>query len=121
MSRTATAIELAEYPHTPIPPTATQSASIYPKDSPKDNRTLSRADNELSANAPSNASDIEQLQGPGKKTTAIVLVTVVCTTMISSMLSGVTAVVLPTMARDLQLAPSMLLWFDTRFHTSSHL
>jgi hypothetical protein len=106
MSRTATAIELVEYPHTPIASTVTQPASIYPKEE----RTLSHSDH-----VPLNVSDVEQLQAPGKKTTAIVLVTVVCVTMISSMLSGVTVVVLPTMARDLQLAPSMLLWYHVRF------
>jgi hypothetical protein len=115
MSRTATAIELVEYPQTPIASTVTQPASIYPKD----DRTLSRSDNVPLAHT-SNVSDIEQLQAPGKKTTAIVLVTVVCVTMISSMLSGVTAVVLPTMARDLQLAPSMLLWYRICFHPPSH-
>jgi hypothetical protein len=114
MSPTATAIELVEYPQTPIAFTITQPASIYPKD----DRTLYRSDNMPLAHTSSHVSDIEQLQAPGKKTTAIVLVTVVCVTTISSMLSGVTAVVLPTMARDLQLAPSMLLWYHACFHPS---
>src|SRR5687768_7764135 len=101
MSRTATSLELVEYPQTPTPTTITQPPSIYPKD----DRTSSRADDGQSLNVPLNAADVEQLHAPGKRTTAIVLVTVVCVTMIGSMLSGVTAVVLPTMARDLQLAP----------------
>jgi hypothetical protein len=103
MSRTATSIELAEYRQTPV--TVTQPSSVHTKAD-----RLSSLDDSQPINVPSHAVDIEQLQAPGKKTTAIVLVTVVFVTMISSMLSGVTAVVLPTMARDLQLAPSVLLW-----------
>lgn len=60
---------------------------------------------------PLHAPVVEQLQ---KRTTAIVLVTVVATTMINSMLSGVTTVALPMMARDLNLAPSVLLWYEKR-------
>jgi hypothetical protein len=104
MSRTATSIELAEFPQTPL--ILTQPSSVHNKIG----RTHDLVDDGQPINMPVNAIDIEQLQGPGKKTTAIVLVTVVCVTMISSMLSGVTAVVLPTMARDLQLTPSVLLW-----------
>jgi hypothetical protein len=106
MSRTSTSIELGEYPQTPIPFTVTQPPSIHPKDGlsqplPDDLRPIDAA---------TTVTDIEHLEPPGKKTTVVVLVTVVCVTMISSMLSGVTAVVLPTMARDLHLAPSVLLW-----------
>jgi hypothetical protein len=106
MSRTATSLELVDYPQTPTPAIITQPPNIYPKD----DRASKQADDGRLLNVPLNAADVEQLQAPGKKTTAIVLVTVVCVTMIGSMLSGVTAVVLPTMARDLQLAPSVLLW-----------
>jgi hypothetical protein len=104
MSRTATTIELAEYFQTPL--TVTQPPSIHTIGA----RTSSLTDDRHPIDVPINAVDVEQLQAPGKKTTAIVLVTVVCVTMISAMLSGVTAVVLPTMARELQLAPSVLLW-----------
>jgi hypothetical protein len=104
MSRTATTIELVEFPQTPL------NVIQPPNAHTKVGETFSPADDCQSINASANAIDLEQLHVPGKKTTAIVLVTVVCVTMISSMLSGVTAVVLPTMARDLQLAPSVLLW-----------
>jgi hypothetical protein len=109
MLRTSTSIELEEYPQTPISFTAvTQPPSVHPKDG----LAASLADDLRPINVP--ITDIEHLEAPGKKTTAIVLVTVVCITMISSMLSGVTAVVLPTMARDLHLAPSVLLWYLNR-------
>jgi hypothetical protein len=106
MSRTSTSIELEEYPQTPAPFTVTQPLSVHSKDGlspsfPGDLQPI---------NVTANVNDVEQLEPPGKRTTAVVLVTVVCVTMISSMLSGVTAVVLPTMARDLHLAPSVLLW-----------
>lgn len=98
MSRSATSIELVGLPDNG-PPTITQPSSVHTKDDgfsylPEDRQPI---------NAP-NAQPLE------KRTTAIVLVTVVAVTMISSMLSGVTTIALPTMARDLQLAPSVLLW-----------
>lgn len=61
--------------------------------------------------APKNAVTAELLGEPDKKTTAVVLLTVVCVTMISSMLSGVVAVVLPSIAKDLKLGPDVLLWY----------
>lgn len=102
MSRTATSIELVDYPQTPL----TDPPSVYTKG----DLASSLNDDGQPIIVPTNAVDVEQLQAPGKRTTAVVLVTVVCVTMISAMLSGVTTVVLPTMARDLQLAPSVLLW-----------
>jgi hypothetical protein len=106
MSRTSTSLELEEYLHTPVSLTAvTQPPNIHHKDG----LGSSLADDLQPINIP--VTDIEHLEAPGKKTTAIVLVTVVCVTMISAMLSGVTAVVLPTMARELHLAPSVLLWY----------
>jgi hypothetical protein len=105
MSRTSTSVELEEYPQTLVSFTdVTQPPQIHPKNG----LATSLADELRPINVP--VTDIEHLEAPGKKTTAIVLVTVVCVTMISAMLSGVTAVVLPTMARDLHLAPSVLLW-----------
>jgi hypothetical protein len=104
MSRTATSIELVDFPQTSL--SVTQPPSVHTKI----DHTFGLVDDGQPILPPANAIDIEQVQAPGKKTTAIVLVTVVCVTMISSMLSGVTAVILPTMARDLQLAPSVLLW-----------
>ena len=102
MSRTSTSIELVGYP--PASQTVTQPPSIHPKDD------IPQTDDLQPINASVKSFSAEQRESPGKGTTAIVLVTVVCVTMISSMLSGVTAVVLPTMARELQLAPSVLLW-----------
>lgn len=102
MSRTSTSIELVEYPPDSQP--VTQPPSIHLKQHPLN-------DDVQPINAASKTLSSEQRDMPGKGTTAIVLVTVVCVTMISSMLSGVTAVVLPTMARELQLSPSVLLWY----------
>lgn len=117
MSRTATSIELVEHPQTPLPSTPSLPASIFIKE----NRTLSQDDDLQPITAASNTVDVEQLQAPGKRTTAVVLVTVVCVTGISSMLSGVTAVALPSMATDLQLAPNVLLWYcSVTFTTLRH-
>lgn len=106
MSRTSTSIELTDYPPGSQP--VTQLPSIHPKQQPFH-------DDLQPINAGGKTLAPGQQDMPGKGTTAIVLVTVVCVTMISSMLSGVTAVVLPTMARELQLSPSMLLWY---FHAA---
>lgn len=62
-------------------------------------------------NASKTAVTAELLGEPDKKTTAIVLLTVVCVTMISSMLSGVVAVALPSIAKELDLGPDVLLWY----------
>jgi hypothetical protein len=105
MSRTSTSIELAEVStSTPLP--ITHPLSVNTKDSRP--RSLSQDAHPLAL--PPDVVDVEQLELLNKRTTAVVLVTIVCVTMISSMLSGVTTIVLPTMARDLQLAPSVLLW-----------
>jgi hypothetical protein len=48
---------------------------------------------------------------PNNATTAIVLVTVVCVTTSSSLLAGLVTVGLPTMAHELGLSPSVLLWY----------
>ncbi|KAF2028722.1 MFS general substrate transporter [Setomelanomma holmii] len=105
MLRTSTSIELELFPATSDPSPITQPPSVHQK-----GHLVSPSTEDLQPiNSKSNVVDVEQLQPPGKKTTAIVLVTVVCVRMIGSMLSGVTAVALPTMARDLHLAPSVLL------------
>jgi hypothetical protein len=105
MSRTSTSIELHGYPQTPQ--TVTQPSSIYQKgdDTPPTVEDLQPI------NAPKDAVRTELLGDPDKKTTAIVLLTVVCVTMISSMLSGVVAVALPSIAKDLDLGPDVLLWY----------
>ncbi len=61
-------------------------------------------------NAAHNAVTAELLEKPDKKTTAIVMLTVVCVTMISAILSGVVAVALPSIARELKMGPDILLW-----------
>ena len=105
MSRTATSIELVDYPETPLPTLAAK-----PSLNVKDNDTFSLAEDLRPINDLPNTFSAEQRDIPGKGTTAIVLVTVVCVTLVSSMLSGVMTVTLPTVARELELAPSMLLW-----------
>lgn len=107
MSRTSGSIELVGYPGTSTPLTITQPASIHPKG----DDTPPVTGDQKPFIAPVQTFSAEQRDVPGKGTTAIVLVTVVCVTMISSMLSGVTTVTLPTMARELNLAPSVLLWY----------
>ncbi|KAF2848213.1 MFS general substrate transporter [Plenodomus tracheiphilus IPT5] len=106
MSRTTGSIELVGYPGTSTPMTVTQPSSIHLKND--DNRYVN--DDRQPINAPTQSFLAEQRDVPGKGTTAIVLIAVVCVTMISSMLSGVTVITLPTMARELHLAPSVLLW-----------
>lgn len=98
MSRSATSIELVGLPEAGLT-AVTQASSVHTKD---DGLSYLPEDRQ-----PINAPVSRPLE---KRTTAIVLVTVVAVTMISSMLSGVTTIALPTMARDLQLAPSVLLW-----------
>jgi hypothetical protein len=56
-------------------------------------------------------STIEVIPNPNNATTAIVLVTVVCVTTSSSLLAGLVTVGLPTMAHELGLSPSVLLWY----------
>jgi Na+/glutamate symporter len=104
MSRTSASIELQSYPQTPQ--TITQPPSIHPKDG----KTQLLTEDLQPTDAPQNAVTAELLEEPDKKTTAIVLLTVVCVTMISSMLGGVVAVALPSIARELQLGPDVLLW-----------
>lgn len=102
MSRTISSIELVGYPQTPIAATVKHPPSVHTT-----SNGFSPAAEDLQ---PIDVAVTEQLVEPGKGTTAIVLTTVVCITMISSMLAGVTTISLPTMARELQLAPSVLLW-----------
>jgi hypothetical protein len=106
MSQTATSIELVDYPETTIPAlTAKPYGAARSKDTPsiaEDGQPIDGFPGTFAA---------EQRDGPGKGTTAIVLVTVVCVTLVSSMLSGVMTVTLPTVARELELAPSVLLWY----------
>jgi len=100
-----TSIELVGYP-TSTPLTVTQPPSIHTKD----DRPRSLAEDVQPIVSPANVNDVEHLEPPNKRTTAIVLITIVCVTMISSMLSGVVVIALPTMALELELAPSVLLW-----------
>jgi hypothetical protein len=113
MSRTATSIELVDYPETPLP-----TLTAKPPFNVNGNDTPSLVDDLRPINGPSNTFSAEQRETPGNGTTAIVLVTVVCVTLVSSMLSGVMTVTLPTVARELELAPSMLLWYTLPFQTS---
>jgi hypothetical protein len=101
MSRTSTTLELNDYPQQSIihPPQINQKG----ENTPKSEDLILNGSLEYAVSA-------EQIEAPSKATTAIVLVTVVCVTMISSMLSGVVVVALPAIARELDLAPNMLLW-----------
>lgn len=111
MSQTATSIELVSYPETSIPALAAK-----PLSNGRSKDTLSIPEDLRPINGVQESFAAEQRDGPGKGTTAIVLVTVVCVTMVSSMLSGVMTVTLPTVARELELAPSVLLWYVKVHH-----
>lgn len=56
-----------------------------------------------------------------KATTAVVIASVTCITGISTLLAGLVTVGLPTMAKDLSLDPSLLLWYDCLSLRSSPL
>ncbi|KAH6643991.1 major facilitator superfamily domain-containing protein [Boeremia exigua] len=98
MSRASTSIELQSYPETTQ--AITHQPSVFQKGS----------DPLLLATDPQNAVSAEVLGKPDNKTTAIVMLTVVFVTMTSSMLSGVVAVALPSIAKELKLGPDILLW-----------
>ncbi|KAJ4347096.1 uncharacterized protein N0V89_011033 [Didymosphaeria variabile] len=100
MSRSSTSIELEPYASTPIAPTQPSSVHTKGDDAPP-------AVDDLQ---PINSVTSTALQAPTKGTTAIVLVTVVCVTMISTLLAGLVTVGLPTMAAELEIPPSLLLW-----------
>jgi len=106
MSRASTSIELASFSTSAPRVALTHPQSIHTKD----DRPQSPIDDVQPIIPVANLADVEHLEPLKKRTTAVILVTIVCVTMISSMLSGVTTIALPTMARDLELASSVLLW-----------
>jgi hypothetical protein len=108
MSRTSTLIELQG--HSQTPQAITQVSSVHLKD----HETPPTTEHLQPNNTSKNAVTAELLGEPDKKTTAIVLLTVVCVTMVSSMLGGVVAVALPSIAKDLDLGPDVLLWYGKR-------
>ena len=100
MSQTSTATELQSYPNAPQP--IAQPFTAYPKShgpttSIEDTRPI---------NVSNTAATAELLEAPDKKTTAIVLLTVVCVTMIGSITSGVVIVALHR-AVDLALGEAL--------------
>lgn len=104
MSRSSTSIELQPYAaSTPV----TQPPSVFAKG---DETPPLAEDLRPIVSEPRNAFAAEQIQDSTKATTAIVLVTVVCVTMISTLLAGLVTVGLPTMAAELDIPPSLLLW-----------
>jgi hypothetical protein len=105
MSQTSTATELQSYLDTSQPiaqPFTAYTKSHGSKLSIDDMRPINAFDTAVAA---------ELLETPDKKTTAIVLLTVVCVTMIGSITSGVVIVALPTIAKELGLGPEVLLWY----------
>lgn len=101
MSRSTTAIELETYaPSTPLTLAEPSKLSIKSDDAPPATEGV----------RPASTVTSEAVLNPTKATTTIVLVTVVCVTMISSLLSGLVVVGLPTMAEELDIPPSLLLW-----------
>ena len=104
MSRTS--IELVQYPQSILGPSSLKSASQNEIMHPV---VRHEPDTQAITHTPAGAAD--QMPNPKKATTAIVLVTVVCVTMISSLLAGLVTVGLPTMAHDLGLGADVLLWY----------
>ncbi|KAF2272125.1 MFS general substrate transporter [Westerdykella ornata] len=102
MSRPVTSIELVEYS---APVTAPPSVKLKGDGTP----STGRKENSY-PRPPANAVSAEVQDAPSKGTTAIVLTVIVCTTGISSLLAGLVTIALPTMARDLGLDASLLLW-----------
>lgn len=102
MSRSSTSIELVDYT-----PAVTQPPSVKLKG----DDTPPLAEDLRSLNPPASAISAEPHDAPGRTTTAIVLATVVGVTMISSLLAGLVTIVLPTMAHELELDASLLLWY----------
>jgi hypothetical protein len=96
MSRSS--IELANYSEPLTQPPSLRLSS-------KNDHAIPKVNDE--AGAPAEA----VIPNPDNATTAIVLVTVVCVTMISSLLAGLVTVGLPTMAHELGLSASVLLWY----------
>jgi len=55
--------------------------------------------------------ELERIETASKGTTAIVIASVTLVTGISSLLNGLTTVILPTMAVDLDIPDNLLLWY----------
>ncbi|KAF2115559.1 integral membrane protein [Lophiotrema nucula] len=100
MSQSSTSIELVQLP---------EAVTVPPSIHLKGNETPSLSEDTRPIVPPVNAVSAEQ-GGPSKGTTAIVLLSVVCITGISSLLAGLVTVGLPTMASDLHIPTSLLLW-----------
>lgn len=111
MSRSLTSIELVDHDSTHNPTPVTNP----PRIKLKSDGIQPLQDDASSIDPPANGATVEAQKAPGKGTTAIVLVTVVCVTAISTLLAGLITVALPTLARDLELEPSLLLWYVYQF------
>jgi len=97
---TSTELELADFSEVVDRP---QKAKLQVKGSPLPSEDVANVHPEQVAAA-------EQTEVPSNGTTLIVLFTIVSVTAISTMLAGVVTIVLPTMARDLDLDDNLLLW-----------
>jgi hypothetical protein len=102
MSRSS--IELVNYSETLTRPPSLRLSSKNDHATPRSN---DEAGTQLIIDPPAET----VIPNPDNATTAIVLVTVVCVTMISSLLAGLVTVGLPTMAHELSLSASVLLWY----------
>ncbi|KAH7118903.1 major facilitator superfamily domain-containing protein [Dendryphion nanum] len=103
MSRTSTSIELIAYPFT-------DAVTLPPNLKLKGDGASPVLNDTQPINPPRNAVAAGPLEDPSKGTTIMVLITVVCVIGISALVHGLLTVVLPTMARELQLDNSLLLW-----------
>jgi hypothetical protein len=94
-----TSVELLTYP---------LSVAQLPSSHSTLERTLSKYRDEHPPMAESIASGQEKVS---KGTTAVVITSVTCITGISSLLTGLVVVGLPTIAKDLALDANLLLWY----------
>lgn len=99
-----------------LPPAVLAPASKPSEPLPVIARVLSRGDNEsINYNAapepigPQFETEDRPISG---RLTAIIITCVTCVTAISSLLNGLVAIAIPTMARDLGLASGLILWCD---------
>src|SRR3954465_15440099 len=109
MSRTSTELVAVTYPSAVAlqapPPPSTKSLSTTTLDAPGRSRSSSSYETRLVSD------DVAAHADVSKGKTAVVIASVTCITGISSLLAGLVTIALPTIARDLELADNLLLWY----------
>ncbi|KAF2101784.1 integral membrane protein [Rhizodiscina lignyota] len=109
-STSTTEIELQSVPVAYHPALTTSVDSAVPASVPLDRLESESRSREAGQRAPLTRDEDIEHPNLGKGKTLVVIVSVTCITAISSLLSGLVTVALPTIARDLGLSESLLLW-----------